>query len=490
MSYRNPLHEDRLVLLPTLRNAFSSLCAREVPGAEKMVLEGSGSAIVYQVGEVGGDNNPDLYHFPFLFHSNGDSWKEANAYLLSLMRDKTPLIRRTDDVRRIASKLLNYLVFCEENGLDWLDFSGARPSHRPTYKYFYHLVNSGGRSNAVINQYTAAVYGFYKYISKDWYELDIVRVDNIRQVRLIIEGKKGASLIDVERRSQTRKVPAGSMVPIGFVREDGEDLRPLSNSELGRLLDLVSDMKTWSAVERLIIFVSLVTGARKQTVLTMRLKHLNAFSEDRLLPDGSYKLHAGPGTGIDTKNEKSQVLYFPRNLAEELIALANSQLMKARREKFLARLEREYPNVSMDEDDVYLFLSNQGGCYYMAKSDPRYSLTRTPPAGQVTEVIKRKLLEKDAGSFPKDFSYHWLRATYAYQMYQKLQILVQKKLILPGDDVSFIQKRMHHESRLTTESYLKLFLMVNERFAAQELWEGKLFSASDDMPKVGAQSEF
>ncbi|MBX9744632.1 MAG: site-specific integrase, partial [Chlamydiales bacterium] len=179
-----------------------------------------------------------------------------------------------------------------------------------------------------------------------------------------------------------------------------------------------------------------------------------------------------------------------RNLAEDLIALANSQLMKARREKFLARLEREYPNVSMDEDDVYLFLSNQGGCYYMAKSDPRYSLTRTPPAGQVTEVIKRKLLEKDAGSFPKDFSYHWLRATYAYQMYQKLQILVQKKLILPGDDVSFIQKRMHHESRLTTENYLKLFLMVNERFAAQELWEGKLFSASNDMPKVGAQSEF
>jgi hypothetical protein len=74
-----------------------------------------------------------------------------------------------------------------------------------------------------------------------------------------------------------------------------------------------------------------MTGARKQTVLTMRLKHLKAFQPDRLLRDGSYKLHAGPGTGIDTKNDKEQTLYFPRQLAEELITLANSSMMKIRR---------------------------------------------------------------------------------------------------------------------------------------------------------------
>ena len=59
----------------------------------------------------------------------------------------------------VASKLLDYL-FCEDNNLDWLDFSGARPSLRPTYKYFYHLIKEGRRSNQVINQYTAAVYHF------------------------------------------------------------------------------------------------------------------------------------------------------------------------------------------------------------------------------------------------------------------------------------------------------------------------------------------
>jgi len=86
MSYRNPQHEARLVLLSTLRNAFSSLCVSEAPDAKKILLEGSGSEIVYQVGEVGGDNYPDLYNFPFLFHLNGYPWKEANNYLLNLMR--------------------------------------------------------------------------------------------------------------------------------------------------------------------------------------------------------------------------------------------------------------------------------------------------------------------------------------------------------------------------------------------------------------------
>lgn len=151
------------------------------------MLEGSGSENVYQVGEVGGDNYPDLYNFPFLFHSNGDPWKEANDYLLSLMRDRAPINRRTDDVRRRASKLLDYLLFCEDNDLAWLDFSGARPSLRPTYRYFYHLINEGTRSNQVINQYTGVVYHLYRYVSEHWHDLDMKRVDTIKQVRFIVQ---------------------------------------------------------------------------------------------------------------------------------------------------------------------------------------------------------------------------------------------------------------------------------------------------------------
>ncbi|MEN1571612.1 site-specific integrase, partial [Pseudomonas aeruginosa] len=136
--------------------------------------------------------------------------------------------------------------------------------------------------NQVINQYTAAVYHFYKYVSEHWHYLDLKRVDTIKQVRLIVQSPKGAKIIDAEKRSQTRRTPPSSSVPLGFVREDGEDLRPLSNLELGALLEAINEKK-WSTIERLILLTSLMTGARKQSVLTIRLKHLKGFTEDKLV---------------------------------------------------------------------------------------------------------------------------------------------------------------------------------------------------------------
>ncbi|HBO0928419.1 TPA: site-specific integrase [Pseudomonas aeruginosa] len=480
MSYVNPRHEGRLLLMPLLRDAFASLQVHKAPpGSVALALEGADSKIIFQTDEIGGGNARDLFNFPFLFHASGDPWHEANDYLLSLMHDKAPMNRRTDDVRRRASKLLDYLLFCEDKNLDWLDFSGARPAHRPSYKYFYYLMNEGCRSNAVINQYTSAVYYFYKYVSEQWHEIDMGRVDTIRQVRLIVYGAKGAKVIAAEKRSQTRRTPPVSSVPLGFVREDGDDLRPLSNIELGVFLDTIKNEKQWSTIERLILLTSLMTGARKQTVLTMRLKHLKGFTEDKLLPEGAYKLHVGPRTGIDTKFDKPQELYFPKQLAEELITLAHSPMMKRRREKLRAQIEADHPGLSISEDDMYLFLSDQGNCYYMAKSDPRYTVVKSPQTGQVTETIKRKLAQKASAKFPKDFSYHWLRATFAYQLYQRLQVLVEKKLMQHGEVIGFIQKRLHHESRGTTEGYLKLFKMAQGKVIAQEIWENKLFNNSD-----------
>ncbi|KMM87128.1 integrase [Pseudomonas lundensis] len=489
MSYTNPRHEGRLILIQNLQDAFAILHVSEMPrGSIESALEGAESNLLYRCDEVGSGNDRDLFNFPFLFSANGNPWHEANDYLLSLMRDRASASRRTDDVRRRASKLLDYLLFCEDNNLDWLDFSGARPPLRPTYKYFYHLINEGRRSNQVINQYTAAVYHFYKYVSEHWHYLDIKRVDTIKQVRFIVQSPKGAKIIDAEKRSQTRRTPPSSSVPLGFVREDGEDLRPLSNLELGALLETINGNK-WSTIERLILLISLMTGARKQSVLTIRLRHLKGFTEEKLVPEGAYKLHAGPRTGIDTKFDKAQVLYVPKQLAEELVTLARSPVMRKRREKFRAQLEVSHPGLFIEEDDMYLFLSDQGNCYYMASNDPRYTIVRSPQTGQVTETIKRKLQSTASSRFPKDFSYHWLRATFAYQLYQRLQPLVQEGVLRPGEDIDFIQKRMHHESRETTENYLKLFRMTHEKVIAQEVWEERLFNGSYEVLKVTVQDE-
>lgn len=156
--------------------------------------------------------------------------------------------------------------------------------------------------------------------------------------------------------------------------------------------------------------------------------------------------------------------------------MANSPVAAKRRSKLRSHFEKEYPELpAMDEDDMYVFLSDQGGCYYMAKDDPRYPMVKSRPTGQVTDTITRKLLVKASDRFPKSFSYHWLRATYAFQLYQHLLPLLASGQIRPGEEISFIQHRLHHKNREMTEHYLKLFKMHSEKFAAQELYEEVLF---------------
>lgn len=493
MSYINPRHQGRLVLISHQRSAFAELhISRKPHGAIDTVLEGVGpSRVLYQVNEFAAQGyEGDLFNVPFLFHRNGKPWFEANSYLIDCVRHKTSVGRPTDDIRRRASKLLDYLMFCEDEGLDWLDFSGKRPVLRPTYKYFYHLVSDGRRSAAVINQYTGVVFNFYKFVSCVWHNIDMERVDTTKQVKFILKGDFGNKLIVAEKRSQTQSSPTQSPVPIGWVREDGEDLRPLANIELSDFLNVLKG-SVWSAQERLILLTALMTGARKQTVLTLRMKNLEAFAEGKMQRDGTYLLYAGPGTGMDTKRDRKQRLYVPKQLAEELKVLAYSPMAKKRREKHYQKFEKEHSELSsLAEEDMYVFLSDQGGCYYMAKDDPRFSIVKSRPAGQVTETITRKLLHYTSDGFPKDFSYHWLRATYAFQLYQHLQPLIASGHIRPGEEISYIQHRLHHKNRETTENYLKLFKMHSEKLAAQELYEERLFyfGSYDDL-KLEAKND-
>jgi hypothetical protein len=54
MSYTNPRHESRLIIIPHLRDAFASLHVNEAPpGATAMEIEGDNSLVVFQLDEVG-----------------------------------------------------------------------------------------------------------------------------------------------------------------------------------------------------------------------------------------------------------------------------------------------------------------------------------------------------------------------------------------------------------------------------------------------------
>lgn len=418
-----------------------------------------------------------VYNMPFLLHSDGTPWYEANAFLADLVKHTSPMNRPTDEARRKASRLLKYKIFCEEEGIDWLDFAARRPIKRPTYRYFTHLLRSSNITSEVLNQHTGAVYSLYTFICENnIHDIDLDRVDSTNRLKLHFTSERGHFSKDVVKRSQTKSKRPIGLVEIGKVRDEGEDLRPLTKPELEEFQKVITG-PDWSPLERLIYQAGLFTGARKQTVLTLRLKHIKQFIDENLQKDGTYPLRVGPGTGCDTKNDKKQILYFPKQLAEDLSLYINSPIAKKRRKKFLDRYEEEYPDLRpLSEDDMYVFLSDQGNCYYMGKNDPRYPIVKSRPIGQVSVELKKKLLKYSSNSFPKDFKHHWLRATFAYCYYLYLQEFIEKGLIVLGQEIGMIQHRLAHSHRETTENYLKLFRNESVRLEAQNNFEEYMLS--------------
>lgn len=418
-----------------------------------------------------------VYNFPFLLNKDGSSWQEANDFFFQKAITDKYLGKNTASLQREISQLLDYKIFCEEKELDYLDLSGRRPSRRPHQRYRNEL-RSSGMGNDNINTRTGIIYHFYKYLSKqDSYNIDLDRVDTTSLVNIEMEGRNGKFTKTVEKRGMTLPTSKEvSPVDIGYVRDEGEDLRPLSNQQFDSFVELLHDDK-FDVDERLMCRIALFTGARKQTILTIRMKHVEIFKEEsNLSPDGTYKIFAGAGCDIDTKFNKKQTLYFPKGLAEQIVIYAESKFAKKRRDKFRQNLEKSDSEETMSDDDIYLFLSNQGNCHYMARNDYRYARTKSNPTGQRTDSLCKKLLNSLPENFPQGFTFHWLRATFGHKYYQYLMILVEKKIIKSNEVISRVQARMHHSKPETTDNYLKLFLNINDRIKVQEMYENQLFS--------------
>jgi hypothetical protein len=427
-----------------------------------------------------------VYHLPFIFNADGSPWYEANLFFYRQSIDAKDGYTITDDLRRKASQLLDFKLFCENKGMDYLDFSSARPAARPSYRYFNHLVHERDDvSPKSLNKRTKVLYDFYKFLSTlHGYDIDIIRVETTEEAFIQLTPEFGKT---VEMRSQTVNASTQpTEVPQGYVRDGGEDLRPLSNEQREELIEILTTK--FSVAERLMHSIALSTGARKQSIFTMRMKHVRFLTETKLddhnnlvrtapkSNDGTYQLKAGPGTGIDTKFDKPQTLHFTQDVIDKIATYANSKAAKDRRELFKVN----HSDI-LSDDDMYLFISSRGNCHYIAKNDPRYRQLKTRPKGEYTDYLKNKLLKYTSPNFPKDFTFHWLRATYAFMYYQELAPLVsyekeiEKGQMRPGDEIKKIQQRMHHRDRETTEHYLKLFLNIDDKMLAQDGYEDRLF---------------
>lgn len=480
MGYKNELQDGLLLNISVADNLFANISSDKSRNAAKEQLAGSDDEnefffVMPEIESISDFNT--IYNMPFLLHSSGLPWDEANAYLCSLVENKHKMERPTEDVRRKASVLLDFKLFCESENLDWYDFSARRISKRPTYRYFFYLNKEKGLSPRVINQYTGYVYDFLEYVSGHWaeYKIDLQRVDKVDTIKIFFQHERGATSKDARKRSQTKTIPRKGSDPMGYVRDDGELLRPLTLEQWQDVLSIIS-REDWAPIERLLVLFSVMTGARKQSILTIRLKHIKMLATSKPGRDGTYKLHIGPGTLIDTKKSKSQVLHLPSQLVDELIVYGNCKNAMIRKEKFKEKYKIDYPYLlELDDDDIYLFLSDQGNCYYMGKDDPRYPIVKSKPIGQVVNNLKRKIQRNAPLNFPSNFYFHWLRATFAYLLWLALQKYVESDELKSETVISIIQNRLHHDKRETTENYLKLFNNIDLQIEAQRIFESFLF---------------
>jgi integrase len=385
--------------------------------------------------------------FPLVLDKNGVPWAEATIYLLS--RIESNASPTMSSYASIADSLAAFLRFIEERDIDWMEF----PSHklqRPTYRYQAYLkleIASESSRASTAKRRMSAVIAFYKWLIQEdvfspenspWQESD-------RYIQF--KGTYGAPVIKkVKVHDVSIRAPSATD-PYADTIDDGGKLRPLSKQEQ---IWLIEALIALGNTEMLLIHLTgLLTGARLQTILTFRVKHLRLKVSKSL---SEVRIPIGPGTGIDTKNDKKLVLHLPTWFYEKLICYANSTRAINR------RLRAE----GADTEDQYLFLSVRGAPMYHSKS---YSSTfdssnklRHAKSGQgVRQFVHEKvipLVKTTSGESTFRYQFHDTRASYGMNLTDIQLQRVQSAEITLHQAREFVKSRMGHESAATTDRYL------------------------------------
>lgn len=393
--------------------------------------------------------NPHQYNlFPVIFDGAVVPWAEANIYLLSRLEGTVAPVMST--YAGIAVDLAAYRHFIDESGIDWTHFPAHKLS-RPTYRYNGHLkfsVGAGEVASKTAKRRMGAVISFYRWLKNEgalipehptWKESD--RYIEFKDSHGFSHTKKVITT-DVSIRTPKQHDPYDGMI------DDGGKLRPLPQNEQEWLLEAL--IASGNTEMTLIHLFGILTGARIQTILTFRVRHVLVEMDD--VQQADLRFPVGPGTGVDTKNDKQMVLHIPVWFYQMLRTYAHSNRAKKRRERAAGG----------DNENQYLFLSIRGAPLYQSKEDSRVfdsdNLLRHQKTGQgVRQFMTEKVIPFIQTKYSKDFHYkfHDLRATFGMNLTDHQLSLVEKGEATLSQVREFVKTIMGHESAATTDLYLQ-----------------------------------
>jgi integrase len=354
---------------------------------------------------------------PHIFFDDGVPWSSANAYALNKLHGAVG-----SDLKTVTSNmghLKAYACWLEDQCIDWRYFP-KRKKDRCLFRYRGFLIGqrqSGAVSPSTATARMAAIIQFYRWAEvngwidrKNMWEDRLVSIHSFSSIGV----SRALSVQASELSIPNRKRP-GSNLEDGFL--------PLSSENRDILLRYLRDE---AKVELYLMYmIGCFTGARSETIRTLRLSSLLNAVDDSLA-EGIKRVRVGPGTQVKTKFAVSGSLLFPKKLLAELERYAYS----ARR---LTRQAR-----ASGENHTLLFLSERGNPY----SETSFT--------KLISHLREKLII--AGYFQfRDFKFHQTRATFGTQLMR----FAMDTLINPVDAIVFVRDAMLHKDEATTWKYVK-----------------------------------
>ena len=266
--------------------------------------------------------------FPVIIQGNGNPSEIFNLYLLKKLQQTVQYEFKT--FISIANQLIDFQRFIEDEKLDFLKFHKVKQLNA-TFRYRTRLIeqinanlisasSACGRINAVVN--------FYRFLMIenliDHQRYGMAFKDVCKYIA--VDNEFGARRqLAIKSHDLAIHVPAKAHNSEAIV--DGGELRPLTVEEQATVL---KTMQKSSREYQLMFYFALFTGARLQTICTLRIKYLVEHQPDS---NGFIRLPIGAGTGIDTKFQKPMTLLVPNWLVQDIKIYINSEQARQRRLK-------------------------------------------------------------------------------------------------------------------------------------------------------------